>query len=110
MAKERERVRELTDERNTLRKELQDLARVEKPEKKDLLGNELIELQKAITNIEQLFTKQAEAETTYPLDWARIKKMIDRRKFNSMLPVIGFTETLIRMLSEWEENERRRQT
>jgi len=50
LSKEREKVKELTEERNALRKEL-DLARVDKPEKKDLLGNELAELQKAISNI-----------------------------------------------------------
>lgn len=66
-------------------------------------------MQKAIANIEQAFTKQAESETQYPLDWVRIKKMIDRRKFNSLLPLIGFIETLMRMLTEWEDAERRRQ-
>lgn len=66
-------------------------------------------MQKAIANIEQVFTKQAESEIQQPLDWARIKKMIDRRKFNSTLPVIGFIETLMRMLGEWEESERRKQ-
>jgi hypothetical protein len=53
--------------------------------------------------MEQILNIQAESETKQSLDWIRIKKMIDRRKFNSMLPVIGFIETLMRIMGEWED-------
>lgn len=44
-----------------------------------------------------------------PVEWQKVKKLLDRRRFANLASVVSFIELLLRLLTESDESDKKRQ-